>query len=188
MADGVPRGWLPPTAPGAGPVPRFDTPPEQPAQAPAQPPASGPTFVRAGTGEKQERNATAVWALVLGVTALALLLLSFGSLFVLTLPCSIGAWVLAVRARKQLEGSPAQTGAGQAVAALWLGRIGVIAGVAAMVVFIALVASGFDFEQFRLNLEDELDQRRERQDGGEGGDAIRTSLGQLRAAVTAWRA
>jgi hypothetical protein len=190
MAEGVPRGWLPPTAPGAGPVPRFDTPPEQPQETPAQPPAGGPTFVRSGAAGTRERNATAVWALVLGVTALALLLLSFGSLFVLTLPCSVGAWVLAARARKQLEGSPGQAGAGQAVAALWLGRIGVIAGVAAMVVFVALIAAGFDFEQFRLDLENELDQRRERQGGGGGGggDAVRTGLEQLRAAVTAWRA
>jgi hypothetical protein len=188
MAEGVPRGWLPPTAPGAGPLPRFDAPPEQPAETSAQAPASGPTFVRSGAGGTRERNATAVWALVLGVTALALLLLSFGSLFVLTLPCSVAAWVLAVRARKQLEGSPGQAGAGQAVAALWLGRIGVIAGVAAMVVFVALIAAGFDFEQFRLDLENELDQRRERQGGGGGdGDAVRTGLEQLRATVTAWR-
>ncbi len=42
-----------------------------------------------------------------------------------------------------------------------------IAGVAAMVVLIALIASGFDFEQFRIDLENELDQRRERQGDGD---------------------
>ena len=63
-----------------------------------------------------------------------------------------------------------------------------IAGVAAMVVFIALVASGFDFEQFRDDLERELEQRRERQDGGGGGDGdgVRTSLEQVRLAAGAW--
>ena len=49
-----------------------------------------------------------------------------------------------------------------------------------MVVFIALVAAGFDFEQFRDDLQRELDRRRERQDGG-GDDAVRTGLEQSRA-------
>ena len=53
------------------------------------------------------------------------------------------------------------------------GRIGVIAGVAAMVVFIALLASGFDFEQFRIDLENELDERRQRQGDGDV-DGVRT--------------
>ena len=56
-----------------------------------------------------------------------------------------------------------------------------------MVVFIALVASGFDFEQFRDDLERELDRRRERQGGGDG-NGVRTSAGQLRAAAGAWLA
>ena len=177
MADGVPRGWLPPTAPGAGPAPRFDAPTDAPTeQAPAplpEPPPSAPTFIRPSGAANGERNSAAVWALALGIGGLSLLLVSFGSLFILTLPCSIAAWVLAVRARRQLEGGLTQMGAGQATAALWLGRIGVIAGVAAMVVFVALIASGFDFEQFRLDLENELDQRRERQGDGDA-DGVRT--------------
>ena len=169
MADGVPSGWLPPTAPGAGPAPRFEPPHDQP---PAPEP-SGPTFVRQSPAGPRERNATALWALVLGIVGLAMLLLSFGFLFAVTLPCSVAAWVLALRARRQLGAGRSGAGAGQATAALWLGRIGVIAGVAAMVILIALVASGFDFEQFRLDLENELDQRRERQ--GDGGvDGVRT--------------
>jgi len=174
MADGAPSGWLPPTAPGAGPAPRFEPPYDQPPAAP--PEQSGPTFVKQSPAGPRERNAVAVWALVLGIAGLALLLLSFGSLFIFTLPCSVAAWVLALRARRQVRAGQTGAGVGQATAALWLGRIGVIAGVAAMVVFIALVASGFDFEQFRLDLENELDQRRERQ--GDGGvdavDGVRT--------------
>ena len=81
--------------------------------------------------------------------------------------------MLALRVRRQLGAGQAGAGAGQATAALWLGRVGVIAGVAAMVVFVALVASGFDFEQFRLDLENELDQRRERQGDGRV-DGVRT--------------
>ena len=181
MAD----GWLPPTAPGANPPPRFDAPPEQPAPPRPEPPPSGPTFMRAGAAAAGQRNAAAVWAIALGITGLALLVLSLGSLFLVTLPCSIAAWGLAGRARRQIESGATTQGEGQAVAALWLGRIGVIAGVAALVAFIVLLASGFDFEQLRDDLERELDERRERQDGG-GGNGVRTSLGQLRAAAVAW--
>jgi hypothetical protein len=181
MAD----GWLPPTAPGAKPPPRFDAAPEHVVPAQAEPAPAAPTFVLPSAAGRGERNRTAVWAIALGITALALLVLSLGSLFILTLPCSAAAWVLAVRARRQIDSGTTRQGEGQATAALWLGRIGVIAGVAAMVVFIALVASGFDFEQFRDELEQELDQRRERRDGGNGQD-VRTSLEHLRAAAGAW--
>ena len=181
------EGWLPPIAPGAKPPPRFDVAPEQLAPAPAEPAPAAPTFVLPAAAGPAARNGTAVWALALGITALALLLLSLGSLFILTLPCSAAAWVLAVRARTQIDSGATKQGEGQATAALWLGRIGVIAGVAAMVVFIALVASGFDFEQFRDDLEQELDRRRERQ-GGDEGNGVRTSLDQLRAAAGGWLA
>jgi hypothetical protein len=180
MADSTPSGWLPPNAPGAGPRPRFDA-------ASELPPATGPTFVRA-TPSPGERNGTAVWAIVLGISGLALLVLSLGTLFMLTLPCSIAAWVLAGRARKRIESGTTRRGEGQATAALWLGRIGVIAGVAALVVFVALLASGFDFDEFRDDLQRELDRRRERQDSGDGVDGVRTALEHLRAAVGAWPA
>jgi hypothetical protein len=190
MAESTPSGWLPPTAPGAGPRPRFDAPPEQPAPPRPEPPRAAPTFVRAGAPGAGERNRAAVWAVTLGISALALLVLSLGSLFMLTLPLSVGAWVLSGRARRAIESGATSHGEGQAVAGLWLGRIGVIAGIAAMVVFIALIASGFDFEQFRDDLQRELDdRRRERQGGdGDGGSGVRTGLEQLRAAVQAWPA
>ena len=187
MSESTPGGWLPPTAPGAGPTPRFDAPPEQAAPARPEPPPARPTFVRPVAAAPGERNAAAVWAVALGITWLALLVLSLGTLFILTLPCSVAAWVLAARARTRIASGATSQGEGQATAALWLGRIGVIAGVAAMVVFIALVASGFDFEQFREDLQRELDQRRERQGSGDG-NGVRTSAGQLRAAAGAWLA
>jgi hypothetical protein len=107
-----------------------------------------------------------MWALALSITGLALLLLSLGTLFLITLPCSIAGWVLAARAR----------GEERAAAALWIARIGVIAGVAAAVIFVALLAGGFDFEQFRDDLERELRERRDRPSGG-----VRASLEGLRA-------
>ena len=149
----TPSGWLPPVAPGSEPArPRFE---------PSAPPAR--------TGPSRE----AVWALVLSIAGLSLLLVSLGTLFIITLPCSIAAWVLAVRARGDDAG-----GAGQATAALWLARIGVIAGVAAGIVLIALLASGFDVEQFRDDLERELDERRDRPSGG-----VRATAEGLRAVL-----
>jgi hypothetical protein len=180
------EGWLPPTAPGAQPPPRFDDPgPEQPHR--PQPPPAGPTFVRPSPPAPGERNAAAVWAMVLGITGLALLVLSLGTLFVITLPLSIAAWSLAARARGRIESGATSQGDGQATAALWLGRIGVIAGVAALVVFIVLIASGVDLEQLRDDLERELDERRERQGGGDG-EGVRTSVEHVRAAAAAWLA
>jgi hypothetical protein len=180
------EGWLPPSAPGAKPPPRFDEPrPEPPSPPPREPPPSGPTFVRPSPPARAERNGAAIWAMVLGITGLALVVLSLGSLFVVTLPLSIGAWALARKAQRRIESGETTHGDGQATAALWLGRIGVIAGVAALVIFIALIASGVDLEQLRDDLERELDERRERQDDG-GADGVRTSVEQLRAAAGAW--
>jgi hypothetical protein len=179
---GMADGWLPPTAPGAKPPPRFDVPQEQPA---SEPQPAAPTFARTDTAAPKERNGAAVWAMSLGITGLVLLVLSFGSLFLITLPFSAAAWALAGRARRQIESGATSQGEGQATAALWLGRIGVIAGVAAMVVFIVLLASGVDFEQLRDDLQRELDERRERQGDG-GGDGVRTSLEQILAAAGAW--
>ena len=164
-------GWLPPVAPGAGPRPRFDAPPPAPPAhvAPAPPPA---------TLDQAARNTPAVWSLVLSITGLALLLTSLGTLFILTLPCSAAAWVLAGRARGRLERGESTWGESQATAALWMARIGVIAGVVAAIVFVSLLASGFDFEQFRDDLQRELDDRRDRP-----GNGVRTTLEGLRAVV-----
>jgi hypothetical protein len=133
MAE-TPSGWLPPVAPGTRP--RVEPPP--PAPAPARP------------------SAGAIWALGLSIAGLALLLVSLGTLFLVTLPCSIAGWVLAARAR----------GEDRATAALWIARIGVIAGVTAAVIFVALLAGGFDFEQFRDDVERELRERQDRPSGG----------------------
>jgi hypothetical protein len=190
----TPKGWLPPAAPGGKPPPRFDTPrwqpptqpapaaqpqPRPPAAQPQPPVGERPVFVRPEPGP---RNAAAVWALVLGITGLALLLLSFGTFFILTLPCSVGAWILGERARRRIARGETAQGHGQATAALWLGRIGVVAGVAAMVVFIVLLATNFDFERLRDDLQRELDRRRERQND----DGVRTGVDGLRAALGAW--
>jgi hypothetical protein len=162
MADErvTPSGWLPPLAPGGGQPPGIE---------PAPPPA------RPSPGEG---NTQALWALVLSLIGLALLMISLGTLFIVTLPCSVAGWILAVRARGRVERGATKFGEGQATAALWIARIGVVAGVAAAVVLIALLASGFDFEQFRDDLQRELDERREPHDRG-----VRASVDGLRALI-----
>jgi hypothetical protein len=192
------EGWLPPTAPGAKPPPRFDAPPERyappeppPQQQPPPPQQARPTFVRpgqSGPAVAGQGNRAALWAIWLGITGMALLVLSLGSLFPVTLPLSAAAWVLARKARGQIESGATTQGDGQATAALWLGRIGVIAGVAALVVFVALIASGVDLEQLRDDLERELDERREQRDGGDDPGNVRTAVEHLRAAAGAWLA
>ena len=142
-------GAGPAPAPDRRPPPRFDAP-------------------------KQASSPAAVWGLVLGITGLALLLLSLGTLFFITLPLSFAAMSLGSKAR---DGGPAS-------AALWLGRAGVIAGVAAAVVLIALVAAGVDFEELRRDIERELE-RRQKDDSGGGGevDGVRSAIEGLRAFI-----
>ena len=189
------EGWLPPTAPGAKPPPRFDAPREQ--YAPPEPRAAASRrAARRSCGRARpdprprRRRATAPRSGRSGSASpgVALLVLSLGSLFPLTLPLSFAAWVLARKARSQIESGTTAQGDGQATAALWLGRIGVIAGVAAFVVFIVLIASGVDLEQLRDDLERELDEQRERRDDGGGSDNVRSAVEQLRAAAGAWLA
>jgi hypothetical protein len=181
---GAPPGWLPPVAhrdasrPEAPPSartasPSSATPPplwssssgarDTPSSSPPRPGAARAPTSRTpyGTAVAAERNAPAVWGLVLGVTGLVLLFLSLGTLFLVTLPCSAGAWALGRRALRRIETGESRRGAGQAVAALWLGRIGVVAGVVAMVAIIVLTASGFDFENLREDLQRDLERRRD---------------------------
>jgi hypothetical protein len=89
--------------------------------------------------------------------------------------------MLGRRAQGMAERGEIPAGQGQVTAALWLGRVGVIAGVAALVIFVALVASGFDFEQFRDDLQRELDKQRERNEGG--GSGVRSAIDGLRAVI-----
>jgi hypothetical protein len=187
MADDAPGtgGWLPPAAPGGNPPPRFDTPrwaaPQPAAPQPARTVPDRP-LPPAFDGPRPASNPTAVWALVLGIGGLTLLLLSLGTLFFVTLPLSFAAWSLANRARAASQ-KIGGAGQGQAAAALWLGRAGVIAGVAAAVVLIALVASGVDFDEIRRDIERELERRRQDDDGGGEVDGVRSAIQGVRAVI-----
>ena len=124
-------------------------------------------------------NPQAVWALALGDRRPRLLMVSLGTLFLITLPCSPAAWVLALRARGRVELGHSTLGEGQATAALWIARIGVVAGIAAGVVLIALLASGFDFERFR----DDLRARARRAAASGGSSGVRSAVEGLRAVI-----
>jgi len=165
-----PGEWQRPPAASDLPAERFDG---------AGARAERPTFTR--HAPPGERNTTAAWALGLGIAGMTLLLVSFGTLFLVTLPCSIAAWRLGRTAQGRLDRGEISAGQGQATAALWLGRVGVVAGVAALVAFVALTAAGFDWDQFRDDLQRELDEQQQRQDSGSGG--IRSAIEGLRAVI-----
>ena len=112
---------------------RSGRPPRAAAPAPAAPrPAATPPRPASPAGRGRAHRA-AVWALVLGDRrARRCCVLSLGTLFIVTLPLLDRRAGCSARARGGRGGERA--GRGQATAALWLGRIGVIAGVAAVVV------------------------------------------------------
>jgi hypothetical protein len=145
--------WLPPRAPDAQPPRRFDREPERPEPA-------RPVFLPSTPGARP--NGLAIAGLVLSITAVVLLLLSAGTLFVLTIPCSIAAWLLSARARTRIAVGEEEGGASQAKWGYILGVAGVVLGVVAMVVWIILIGSGFSIEEFRDNLEQELERQRDR--------------------------
>ena len=117
---------------------------------------------------------------MLSISSLALLVLSIGVSFTISLPLSAGAWFCAVKAKRALRDGRAQGGEGQAKAGLVLAIIGVALSVVAMIVWIALIASGFSVDELRENLEQELERQRQRQRGS--GDPV-VRMTELRAAV-----
>jgi hypothetical protein len=115
-------------------------PPDPYAEAsPAPQPASRPVFLPpdgAGAASAQPRNNKAVWALIFGSGSLGLLVFSAGLLFFLTLPASIVGWVLGSRAKR------ASNGRDQANVAVIIAIVGLILGVIAAGIWIALFATG----------------------------------------------
>jgi hypothetical protein len=177
MADPPPPSgeWLPPQAPGGRPPPRFEPeaqrfgppvatppapqqpgPPQQPA-APQQPTAP-PVFVKPQTSPA---GGLAIAALILSISSLLFLVLSLGLSFALSLPLSAAAWVCAAKDKAAIRAGRRE-GGGHAQLGLVLAMVGVTLSVAALVIWIGLIAAGFSLEELQRNLEQELERQRQR--------------------------
>ncbi|HYM57232.1 MAG TPA: hypothetical protein VES79_04650 [Solirubrobacteraceae bacterium] len=186
MADPPPPSgeWLPPQAPGGRPPPRFEPEPEPqfappvapPPAAPRQPEAP-PVFVKPQTGPV---SGLTIAALILSISSLLFLVLSLGLSFALSLPLSAAAWVCAARKKSAIRAGRAEGGARHAQLGLVLAMVGVALSVAAMVVWIGLIAAGFSLEELQRNLEQELERQRQRQ---RSSDDPVTHLRELSAAA-----
>jgi hypothetical protein len=174
--------WLPPQAPGGRPPPRFEPEPQPrfvppvapPPVAPRQP-AAPPVFVKPQT---RPAGGLAIAALILSVSSLVFLVLSLGLSFALSLPLSAAAWVCAAKNKAAIRAGEAEDGGRHAQLGLVLAMVGVALSVAAMVIWIGLIAAGFSLEELQRNLEHELERQRQR-----GSDDPVTLLRELSAAA-----
>jgi hypothetical protein len=105
---------------------------------------------------------------IVGSLSLALLVLSLGIWFPLTIPLSIAALVLARAARRRLDAGVAGTGSGAAKAGRVIAITGIVLGIVAGAVWVILFAAGFSLEELRDDLERELERRR----NGGGADGV----------------
>ena len=157
-------GWLPPQPPDDGaPAPERPDTPVTPYGAPR------PTFVKQSEAPGGPSNPPATASVVVGSIALAVLLLSLGTTFFLTVPASVVGLVLAMAARRRIEAGLTAAGRGPAQAGKVIAWIGIAAGILAGIVWVILIASGFSFDDLREELERELERQ---QDGGGNGTRI----------------
>ena len=140
-------------------------PPDPYADAPPAPqPGSRPVFLppnAAGAATAQPQSNKAVWALIFGSGSLGLLVFSAGLLFFLTVPGSIVGWVLGSRVKRASDGRD------QANVAVIIAIVGLVLGVIAAGIWIALFATG------EYSTTTKVDHR---SDGGVHFDVIRLVL------------
>jgi hypothetical protein len=103
----------------------------------------------------------AIASLVLAIIGLAILVFTLGLGFFLSIFASGAAWGLGVAARRRVASGAEQGGEGHAKAGLYLGIAGVGLSVIAAIVWIALLASGFDIQDWQQDLERELERQRD---------------------------
>jgi hypothetical protein len=91
---------------------------------------------------------------VFALVGLLVVVISLGALFVISLPCSIAAWITGSIGRKQVASGVTRTGDGTAHAGLILGVVGVVLGVIGAVVWFLIFQSvDFDVDELRRQLE-----------------------------------
>ncbi|MEA2279575.1 MAG: hypothetical protein QOK21_182 [Solirubrobacteraceae bacterium] len=174
MADeDTQRGsWLPPRAPGAADpphyergaaaAPRWQAPAERSERVAAEPLEPAPTEPSPGRRQPvvvagpAQRDLGATVAVTIAIISLALLVLSIGAGFWLTLPLSGLALHLGRRARERAAGEAH----GQANAVIVLGMVGVVLGLLAAVGWIvAILVLGYGPSDLQHDLQRELDRQ-----------------------------
>ncbi|MFL6004866.1 MAG: hypothetical protein ACJ744_01325 [Gaiellaceae bacterium] len=139
----LPGGWLPPRPPDGAP-----------GSEPGPPEPHTPVFVQPdGRAPAGGRNGLAIAALVCAISSLALLVLSLGLSFALSLPLAGAGWICAAKARPDVQPRQRKAGLVLAIAAVAL-------SVLAAVVWIALIAAGFSVQELQDNLQRELERQR----------------------------
>lgn len=151
-------GWLPPE-PGprvpVGPPPAYKTLPPPPTGAQPLPPPPAPGHaarVSPGSG-----NGLAVAGFVLSVGAAVLLVMSLGIGFPMTLPASIAGALLGRAGRRRAERGETSRHRGLGQAGWVVGIVTTALGIAAAVVWIALLASEPGLLEDLENVEDQDD-------------------------------
>lgn len=137
-----------------------------PGQQPPQPPAPGwPQQPPQGwyqPGPSRPTNGTAVASLVLGIAGIAITLMFAGFLFIVSIPCSIAAWVLGVKGKRIAAPDPnleptRPGGRGLAQAGLVCGIVGLVLAILGIVFWVLLFALGdWNFEDFETEPDQDL--------------------------------
>jgi hypothetical protein len=148
----------------------FETAPAEPAPvpAPAAAPERGPSAAApelAPWSSSTERppfmrptpdpgNSSATTSLVFAVVGLLFVVGTLGAAFIVSLPCSIAAWVIGAQGRRQVASGATKVGDGTAHAGLILGVVGVVLSIIGAVVWFLIFASvDFDVDRLRQELE-----------------------------------
>lgn len=162
----APRAYPPPAYPQAGQQYPYVPPPGHQPPPGAPPPGYGwPQQPQPGwyqPGPSRPTNGTAVAALVLGIAGIAVTLMFAGFLFIVSIPCSIAAWVLGVKGKRIAAPDPnlepmRPGGRGLAQAGLITGIIGLVLAVLAIVFWVLLFSLGnWDLSNFETEPDQDL--------------------------------
>jgi hypothetical protein len=135
----VAGGFDPPSSPGSNPPPPLHPPAPPPGYTPAAsaPPTAYPYAAQPAPAGPP--NGSAIAALVLGITSLALLVASTGLLVPISLPCAILAWVYGSRGLRRVRTGESNQGESQAKAGRICGIVGVGLSALALLFWAAIV-------------------------------------------------
>ena len=140
----VSGGWLPPEAEGPRPAVGGE-PAASPRQPPPRPHSAPYAPVPPGTvATPAKDNALAIVGLVCSIAGVALLVLSFGFLWLLSLPLSIAGLVCGLLGRRKVDRGELQTGRGLGQAGFVVGVVGLVLHALAAVGLLLLLGAAFD--------------------------------------------